>query len=265
MDGVQPLQPPARRATSSDAPRRRCFRYGNYSGYYGYRVGKTQEDHRLLALQAAWFAGRRCLDVGCNEGLVPLTLAVKYHTASFTGVDIDSSLVARAQSKLRRLQAAAECASSSSGTPATADAAELAAAVPALAGCAFRQANFLRLELAPGSLDTVLCLSVSKWVHLNWGDEGLTTLFARAFAVLAPGGVFILEPQPWKSYKAAFKKQRMPADTLATYRSLALRPAGFAELLVGTTGFEKVEELRQAAGSGFDRPLLCAYKKAADE
>ena len=30
---------------------RPCFRYGNYRGYYGYRVGAELEDHRLLALQ----------------------------------------------------------------------------------------------------------------------------------------------------------------------------------------------------------------------
>ncbi|KAL9998540.1 putative RNA methyltransferase bin3, bin3-type S-adenosyl-L-methionine binding protein [Helianthus debilis subsp. tardiflorus] len=43
-------------------------------------------------------------------------------------------------------------------------------------------------------------LSVSKWIHLNWGDEGLITLFSKVWRLLKPGGIFILEPQPWKSY-----------------------------------------------------------------
>ncbi|PWA48312.1 hypothetical protein CTI12_AA492210 [Artemisia annua] len=47
---------------------------------------------------------------------------------------------------------------------------------------------------------TILCLSVSKWIYLNWGDEGLITLFSKVWRLLQPGGVFILEPQPWKSY-----------------------------------------------------------------
>lgn len=73
-----------------------------------------------------------------------------------------------------------------------------------------------------------LCsLSVTKWVHLNWGDDGLITLFSKIWRLLQPvtilwlnqvpiicfsyvqltvgfafqGGIFVMEPQPWKSYE----------------------------------------------------------------
>jgi len=218
LDAVTAPPPaaPAQPRVGSKPPRgkqnRPSFRYGNYRNYYGYRVGASLEDHRLLVLPQEWFARQRCLDVGCNEGLVPLTLATRYGPASFLGLDIDASLVHRAQGNLRRLQrsaaeAAALLASAPPGEPGTAEALVLAAAVPALASVAFRHGNILEANLPPGELDTVLCLSVSKWVHLNFGDAGLTALFTTCLAALAPGGRLVLEAQPWKSYKHTFRKQ----------------------------------------------------------
>lgn len=39
------------------------------------------------------FTGKRGLDIGTNEGLIPLSVAVKYRTACFDGIDIDNDLV----------------------------------------------------------------------------------------------------------------------------------------------------------------------------
>lgn len=43
-----------------------------------------------------WFARRRCLDVGCNEGLLTLALATRFGPRSMLGVDIDSGLIGKA-------------------------------------------------------------------------------------------------------------------------------------------------------------------------
>lgn len=56
------------------------------------------------------------------------------------------------------------------------------------------------VEAQTPEYDVVLCLSLTKWVHLNWGDEGLKRMFRRIYRHLRPGGILILEPQPWSTY-----------------------------------------------------------------
>jgi hypothetical protein len=103
--------------------------------------------------------------------------------------------------------------------------------------------------------DIITCLSVSKWVHLAQGDEGLRRLFRRAFALLRPGGRFVLEPQPWKSYK----KRRRASEH---FSAISLRPDGFEMCLLEEVGFAAVEHLGVPEGAveGFRRPLLCFVK-----
>lgn len=82
-----------------------------------------------------------------------------------------------------------------------------AAAVRAFGNVYFTCEDFAISQHASQSLDNIMCLSVTKWVHLNQGDEGLKRLFAKVAHALAPGGWFVLEPQPWRSYKQARRKQ----------------------------------------------------------
>jgi Bicoid-interacting protein 3 (Bin3) len=45
--------------------------------------------------------------------------------------------------------------------------------------------------------------SISKWIHLNGGDEALKSFFRRVYDVLEPDGTFVLEPQAWDTYAKA--------------------------------------------------------------
>ena len=100
-------------------------------------------------------------------------------------------------------------------------------------------------------------------------------LFWRVHAALRPGGRFLLEPQPWSSYR---KNRNVSEETKRNFQTIQLRPphdrsgsdgGGIAEvfrrILVERVGFASCEELaveRHAGESaGFaERPLLLFTK-----
>lgn len=102
-------------------------------------------------------------------------------------------------------------------------------------------------------------LSVSKWMHLNEGDDGLIEFFTRVFTTLHPSGRFILEAQPWSSYSKAV---RQAPELKESYKTVKLRPTDFERILLEDIGFQKVEKLSEEGDGGFERPLH-VYIKAA--
>ncbi|RLO07066.1 hypothetical protein DYB28_007821, partial [Aphanomyces astaci] len=51
--------------------------------------------------------------------------------------------------------------------------------------------------------DVVTCFSVTMWIHLNHGDAGLSTFLDTISNIAAH---LIVEPQPWKCYRAAIAR-----------------------------------------------------------
>ncbi|KAF6728908.1 7SK snRNA methylphosphate capping enzyme [Oryzias melastigma] len=97
--------------------------------------------------------------------------------------------------------------------------------------------------------DVILCLSVTKWVHLNWGDSGLKRLFRRVYKHLRPGGVFILEPQPWESY---VRRKKLTENINRNFHSIRLKPDQFASYLTSEVGFTSFESLQAPKCSARD-------------
>ncbi|CAH8305977.1 unnamed protein product [Eruca vesicaria subsp. sativa] len=255
------------------------YPFGNYKNYYGYRISNDMdEDPRLKVLKKEWFQGKDCLDIGCNSGIMTIHIANKFGCRSILGVDIDSSRVGDAQWHLRnfvRKQNHAKAGEKKSSSDGVVHGSELqsislsngevktssAEARDLFQIVSFQKENFVHTRsLDKNRYDTILCLSVTKWIHLNWGDDGLITLFSKIWRLLNPGGIFVMEPQPWKSYE---KNRRVSETTAMHHRTIVLRPEHFQEILLDKIGFRTVEDLTSSlsgVSKGFDRQILAFQK-----
>ncbi len=243
----------------------KSYRYGNYDRYYGYRVGEAMEDHRLSALRDEWFRGRRVADVGCNDGLFSLSLVGAFEPSACLCLDIDGDLVRAGERKLaslrRHAEAEAEAEVEVEDAPKTKTKKKTTSAFD---GVEFRRANALEHDFGTETFDVILLLSVTKWIHLNFGDEGVRAVFRKCRDALVPGGSLILEPQPWRSYRSTLRKKVfgrpiLPDECKARYGSIRFRPDAFADFLSGPEGgFFAGERLRVASegATAFDRDVF---------
>ncbi|EPY74663.1 7SK snRNA methylphosphate capping enzyme isoform B [Camelus ferus] len=97
------------------------------------------------------------------------------------------------------------------------------------------------VEAQTPEYDVVLCLSLTKWVHLNSGDEGLKHMFRQIYRHLRPGGILVLELQPWSSYG---KRKTLTETIYKNYYRIQLKPEQFISYLtspeVGFSSYELV-------------------------
>ncbi|MBA0577947.1 hypothetical protein Gorai_020253 [Gossypium raimondii] len=186
--------------------------------------------------------------------------AKKYNCKSILGLDIDSALIEEAFWYLRKfvkmefaekkntnntnvkavqdVNESEQCTNKSSNEGADNGSSHQSSCERNLSDIvSFRQENFVRSRPHDKQYDTILCLSVTKWIHLNWGDDGLITAFGKIWRLLRPGGVFVLEPQPWSSYE----------------RNRRVSEIGFRRVEVVTSDLSGTR-------TGFNRPIFAYYK-----
>ncbi|KAG8048119.1 hypothetical protein GUJ93_ZPchr0008g14090 [Zizania palustris] len=192
--------------------RKEVFIYGNYRNYYGYRIDRNiGEDPRLEIFKRKWFEGKDCLDIGCNQGLVTIGLAMKFKCQGILGIDIDSGLIESANWNLRRMSRLDKLsventkAQKSSDSPSEICAEKMSSEISngdisnirqhdIFKVVSFRCENFVEsksMSKWSEHYDTIVCLSVTKWIHLNWGDDGIITLFTKIWRLLRPGGILL--------------------------------------------------------------------------
>ncbi|KAL1921984.1 uncharacterized protein VTP21DRAFT_10626 [Calcarisporiella thermophila] len=249
------------------------FPYGNYAFYYGYRNKGEAQDPRLRLMQRAWFEGRKVLDIGCNSGILTIDVAIHFQPSQILGVDIDPSLVRKAERNVQlqysTLKPPRKCNSAETESEDELQVGYFPISMPLLFGTiplpgencgfpgniTFRCTDWVENEDEDKeAFDVVLALSITKWIHLNKGDTGIKRFFKKAYSVLQPGGMFILEPQLWKTYA---KRSKINQNMTDNYRRTQFYPYQFREYLLNEIGFREMRDLGrpETLSKGFQRPM----------
>lgn len=225
--------------------------YGNYNRYYGYRNSNVSEDVRIVAFRACpeYFTDKEILDIGCNDGAVTMAVAKELRPKFITGLDIDKDLIAAARKHLATIKRKTTENNNSD---------KVTDSFPN--NIAFRSCNYVLddarlLDIEQPQFDTILCLSVVKWIQLNFGDAGLKLAFQRMFRQLRPGGHLILETQNWKSYK---RRKNLTPQINENFKNIKLFPDQFEVHLLGAdVAFESCIKMNlpEHVVKGFQRPI----------
>ncbi|BGP13142.1 hypothetical protein JCM10213_000280 [Rhodosporidiobolus nylandii] len=226
---------------------RETWPYGNYRSYYSFRPASSSSsatpdstappavEPRLALLDPSLLANKTLLDLGTNAGKIPLD-ALRYLGAKrIVGVDIDENLVEDAKALAAEQGYAVDDER-----------------VEFLAGDFMREGWFAAFDKERGQhqFDVVSLFSVTKWLHLHNGDEGMRRLFCSLHAFMPPGGAVVVEPQEWENYKKAAKKNK---DLRETFKAIEMRPPFEQEMR--EAGFTLETRVEREEG-GFSRPLL---------
>ncbi|NXD46066.1 BN3D2 methyltransferase, partial [Copsychus sechellarum] len=102
--------------------------------------------------------------------------------------------------------------------------------------------------------DIAFCMSVTMWIHLNHGDRGLLELLALLASLCR---FLLLEPQPWRCYRAAARRlRRLGRRDFEHFRSLRIR-GDMAQSVTRILSQQCAMELVCCFGStAWDRSLL---------
>lgn len=81
--------------------------------------------------------------------------------------------------------------------------------------------RYLKEHRRQSRFDVVYCFSVTMWIHINHGDEGLRQFLLKLSEL---SDLLVLEPQPWKCYGRAVRRiKRANAQPFENFCDLKIR------------------------------------------
>lgn len=220
----------------------------------------------------------RYLDIGCNTGQCTFELAqhLKEQPKHIIAVDLDEDLVRRADviaesygyQQSHNVSAGRLLGSGRVGyskwqprkrlrleEPAEACVATIFACDWTYMTCIEEEVQSkLQVQNHQG-YDLITALSITKWVQLAHADAGIRAFFARICNSLKPGGLFILEPQPFKSYKGLHKITKPESKERQNIAQMKVYPDDFPCLLTVELGLIGPFFIRHRGQDGFMRDI----------
>lgn len=219
--------------------------FGNFHEYYSFHDCK----HRCDALPSHFFLDIwnylsnpekvYILDIGSNEGdltheLLSIAQRQLPHTVKVVavGVELDDTLVKRAKAKYGEND-----------------------------NLVFEKLNIMKDCLSAvmnkhgiPQFSLVTCFSTTMWIHMNYGDDGLTR-FLLMMGSLSDCSVLV-EPQLWKSYRKAMERCRRRGITeLPYYKNLKIKDIKKICINIYTHSFGMTLQ-KSSVTPHWNRPLL---------
>lgn len=174
--------------------------YGNFHNYYAFNKPENRTAYlaaspallHLTQSAAARISASnplRILDVGCNAGDISVAVhrllcerpfSLPHDAVRVVGADLDPELIERGK-ELHTVNTQ----------------------------CSFHATDIMNSDSLDGlpyrTFDLALVFSITMWIHVNHGDDGLDTFLRRLCSVAS---ALLIEPQPWKCYRNLRARRR---------------------------------------------------------
>ncbi|MEE6520454.1 hypothetical protein FKM82_018338 [Ascaphus truei] len=109
-------------------------------------------------------------------------------------------------------------------------------------------------EFGRSTFDIGFCMSVTMWIHLHHGDQGLVTFLCRLASLC---NYLLIEPQPWKCYRSAARRLRkLGRKDFEHFHTLSIRGDMTEKVTHILTSGGSAELIHSFGNTSWDRSLL---------
>lgn len=250
--------------------------FGNFKDYYQRKYDKW-EDQRLSLIDKEYIDGKRVLYIGCHEGVVPITLALKFKPANIEAIDIDPFLIVKAIKNCQMVDSIKKYIKNdkkqSLHVPMNNKYFKLIELISEsnqkttasiLDTITFRLKNIVEPETEENfkKFDTIICFSLTKYIHFNYGDNGIRALINNCQQLLEDNGILIIEPNRSSSYRKLKFFSKVFSES---FKNMNLLPENFSKLITnsGARLLEKIKyenPLKKKIGKTSNKKEILVFK-----